>query len=89
MSEIYCMWLTENTRHKNYAKNRHLCTIAQLCWAISSQLRPWDLSYDWLVHVAEKHVIGTNVSNEVRQRNQLLFSKLHSLLRAIIKLVPM
>jgi len=34
-----CMWLAENTGRKNVAKNRHLGTIAQLCWAISSQLR--------------------------------------------------
>ena len=31
--------LAENTVRKNYAKNRHLGTIAQLCRAISSQLR--------------------------------------------------
>ena len=29
----------ENTGHKNDAKNRHLCIIAQPCLAISSQLR--------------------------------------------------
>jgi len=29
----------ENTRRKKVAKNRHLGTIAQLCRAISSQLR--------------------------------------------------
>ena len=34
-----CTRLPENTEHKNYAKNRHLRTIAQLCPAISSQLR--------------------------------------------------
>ena len=34
-----CQRLTGNTGHKNYAKNHHLCTIAQLCRAISSQLR--------------------------------------------------
>jgi len=31
--------LAENTGRKKVAKNRHLCTIAQLCRAISSQLR--------------------------------------------------
>jgi len=31
--------LAENTGRKNDAKNRHLGTIAQLYWAISSQLR--------------------------------------------------
>jgi len=34
-----CTWLAENTGRKNYAKNRHLRTIAQICRAISSQLR--------------------------------------------------
>ena len=38
-SEMCCMWLAENTGHKNDAKNRHLGTITQLCRAISSQLR--------------------------------------------------
>jgi len=33
------MWLAENIRRKNYAKNRHLRTIAPLCQAISLQLR--------------------------------------------------
>jgi len=34
-----CKQLAGNTGRKNYAKNRHLSTIAQLCRAISSQLR--------------------------------------------------
>jgi len=34
-----CTWLAENTGRKKVAKNRHLVTIAQLCRAISSQLR--------------------------------------------------
>ena len=34
-----CTWLAGNTGCKNHAKNRHLGTIAQLCWAVSSQLR--------------------------------------------------
>ena len=34
-----CMQLAGNTGHKNDAKNHHLCTITQLCLAISSQLR--------------------------------------------------
>jgi len=33
-SEICCLRLAENTGRKNYAKNRHLLTIAQLCRAI-------------------------------------------------------
>jgi len=38
-SEMCCTRLAENTGHKKVAKNRHLGTIAQLCRAISSQLR--------------------------------------------------
>jgi len=34
-----CTRLAENTGRKNDAKNRHLGTVAQLCRAISSQLR--------------------------------------------------
>ena len=38
-SETCCTRLAENTGRRNVAKNRHLGTIAQLCRAISSQLR--------------------------------------------------
>ena len=38
-SETCCMRLAEKTECKKVAKNRHLGTIAQLCRAISSQLR--------------------------------------------------
>ena len=38
-SETCCRRLAEYTGRKQVAKNRHLGTIAQLCWAISSQLR--------------------------------------------------
>jgi len=38
-SETCCTRLTENAGRKKLAKNRHLGTIAQLCRAISSQLR--------------------------------------------------
>ena len=38
-SEMCCTRLAENTGHKKLAKNRRRGTIAQLCWAISSQLR--------------------------------------------------
>jgi len=33
------MRLAKNTGHKKVAKNRHLGTIAQLCRAVSSQLK--------------------------------------------------
>ena len=38
-SEMCCVRLDGNTGCKKVAKNRHLGTIAQLCRAISSQLR--------------------------------------------------
>jgi len=38
MSEMCCTRLAENTGCKKVAKNRHLCTITQLCRAMSSQL---------------------------------------------------
>jgi len=38
-SEMCCRRLAGNTGRKNDAKNRHLSTFAQLCRAISSQLR--------------------------------------------------
>jgi len=39
MSETWCTRLAANTWRKNDAKNRHLAIIAQLCPAISSQLK--------------------------------------------------
>ena len=38
-SEMRCTRLAGNTEHKNDAKNRHMGTIAQLCWAVSLLLR--------------------------------------------------
>jgi len=50
-----CAWLAENTGRKKVAKNRHLGTIAQLCRAISSQLR----------HIATtgKNLLSSNISS--------------------------
>jgi len=39
MSKMCCRWLAGNTGQKMTLKNRHQHTIAQLCRAISSQLR--------------------------------------------------
>jgi len=39
MSEMCCTRLAEDTGRKNYAKNRHLRTIEQICRTISLQLR--------------------------------------------------
>jgi len=50
-----CTWLTGNTGRKNDAKNRHLSTIAQLCLAISSQLRH--------VLTIGKNLLSSNISS--------------------------
>jgi len=49
-----CTRLAGNTGRKNDAKNRHLRTIAQLCRAISPQLRH--------VSAIEKNVLSSNIS---------------------------
>jgi len=51
MSEMCCTQLAENTGHKN----RHLGTIAQLCRAISSQLRH--------ISTIGKNLLNTNTSS--------------------------
>jgi len=56
MSEMCCMGLAENAAHKNYAKNRHLRTIAELCRAISLQIR--HVSTIW-----EKNLLNSNISS--------------------------
>ena len=56
MSEMCCTWLAENAQRKNYAKNRHLCTTAQLCQAISSQL----LRY---VSTIQKKLLNNSISS--------------------------
>jgi len=60
---MYCTWLAENTGRKKSPKNRHLGTIAQLCPAISSQLR----------HVS---TIGTKLVNSTCPHNMANFSLL-------------
>jgi len=55
MSEMCFMRLAANTRRKNYAKSRHLRTIAQICRAISSQLRH--------VSTIGKKLLNDNVSS--------------------------
>ena len=49
-----CTRLAGNTARKNDAKNRHLRTIAQLCRAISSQLRH--------VSTIGKNLLSSNIS---------------------------
>ena len=50
------MRLAENTGCKKVAKNRHLSTIAQLCWAISSQLRH-------VSTIGKKNLLSSNMSS--------------------------
>jgi len=54
MSEICCTLLAGNTGRKNDAKNRHLRTIAQACWAISSQ---------GMYRQSEKNLLSSNISS--------------------------
>ena len=54
-SETYCKRLAENTGRKKSPKNRHLGTIAQLCWAISLQLRH--------VSTIGKNLLSNNISS--------------------------
>ena len=51
-SETCCTRLAENTGRKKSPKIRHLSTIAQLCRAISSQLR----------HIIEKNLLNSDTS---------------------------
>jgi len=54
-SEMCCSRLAANTGCKKLAKNRHLGTIAQLCRAISSQLRH--------VSTIGKYLLSSNISS--------------------------
>jgi len=56
-AEMCCMPLAGNTGRKNDAKNRHLLTTAQVCWAVSSQLRH--------VSTIEKNFFNINISPHV------------------------
>jgi len=49
-----CLGLAANTGRKKVAKNRHLGTIAQLCRAISSQIRH--------ISTIGKNLLSSNIS---------------------------
>jgi len=51
-----CTRLAGNTGRKNDAKNRHLRTIAQICRAISSQLRH-------VSTIRKKNLLSSNISS--------------------------
>ena len=61
------MRLAENTGCKNSPKNRHLGTIAQLCWAISSPLRH--------ASTIGKNLLNSNISS-ISLRNMVNFGAL-------------
>jgi len=54
-SETCCTRLAANTGRKKSSKNRHLGTIAQLCRAISSQLRH--------ISTVGKNLLSSNISS--------------------------
>jgi len=55
-SETCCMGLAANTGRKKSSKNRHLGTIAQLCRAVSSQLRH-------VSTIGKKYLLSSNISS--------------------------
>ena len=55
-SEMCCTRLAANARPKKVAKNRHLGTKAQLCRAISSQLRH-------VSTIGKKNLLSSNISS--------------------------
>ena len=50
-----CTWLAKNTGRKTDAKNRHLGTIAQLCRAVSSQIKH--------LSTIGKNLLSSNISS--------------------------
>ena len=71
-SETCCARLAGNAGRKNDAKTRHLGTIAQLCRAISSQLRH--------LSTIEKNLLNSNVSPTC-PRNMVNFGPLAAEIR--------
>jgi len=69
------MRLAENTGCKNSPKNRHLGTIAQLCWAVSSQLRHID---NW-----KKNLLSSNISSTC-SHNMVNFGPLTAEISSVI-----
>ena len=55
-SEMCCTRLAANAGRKKVPKNHHLGTIAQLCWAISSQLR-------YVSIIGKKNLLSSNISS--------------------------
>ena len=67
-SETCCTRLAANTGRKKSSKNRHLGTIAQLCRAISLQLRH-------VSTIGKKNLLSSNISSTC-SHNMVIFSPL-------------
>jgi len=74
-SETWCTRLAENTGRKNSPKNCHLCTIAQLCRAISSPLRH--------ISTIGKKILSTNISS-THAHNMINFGLLTAEIGSVI-----
>jgi len=74
-----CTRLAENTGHKKVAKNRHLGTIAQLCRAISSQLRH--------VSTIGKNLLSSNIFSRC-PHNMVNFSPLAAEIDPVVWGIP-
>jgi len=83
MFEMCCTRLGENTGCKNYAKNRHLRTIARRCRAISLQLRHL-LTIGKLVK--QQYLLHMSWQKDELQRDQLVSLGHHSKLQWVSRL---
>ena len=72
-SETCCTQLTENTGHKKSLKIHHLCTIAQLCRVLCSQLRH--------ISTIGKNLLNSNVSPTCHH-NMVNFGRLTAEIRS-------
>jgi len=75
-SEMCCTWLAENTGRKKVAKNRHLGTIAQLCWAISLQVRH-------VSTIGKKNLLSSNMSSRC-SHNMMNFGTLAAKISPVV-----
>jgi len=78
-SETCCARLDENTGCKKVAKNRHLGTIAQICRAISSQLRH--------VSTIGKNLLSSNISSTCHH-NMVNFGPLAAEIVSLVWFTP-
>jgi len=79
MSETCCAQLAENAGRKKSPKIGHLGTIAQLCQAISSQLRD--------VSTIRKNLLSSNISSTC-PHNMVNFSRLAAEIGPVVSGTP-